>query len=108
MEYPWPESPEVSQARIRSLVSSVLTAGELIDVRLEWVTPDGHRWDAPDAGWIALRLTVVAIDDEVFQSEVWNPELDTTWDFQLAQLASALEDWVCETSFGWGQQRHAW
>lgn len=106
-QYPWPESPERTKARVRGLVESVLEPGELRSLRLEWVTPEGHHFDEQDAAWIALRVTVAAVDDDVFQREIWGPAWCTTWDSELLQLASDLEDWICETSVAWGQQRTA-
>ena len=76
-------------------------------MRLDWVTPGAHRYDCPDAGWVALRLTVSAVRDECFQQEIWPTGTYEEWDDRLHRLASDLEDWVCETAFGWGQLRHA-
>jgi hypothetical protein len=77
-------------------------------MRLEWVTPIAHRFDDPEAGWVALRLTVIAVgDDDSFQYEIWGPDWFTTWEGSLGLLASFLEDWVCETRFAWGQERRA-
>ena len=86
---------------------SVVEPGELRFLRLEWVTPWAHHCDRPDAAWVALRLTVAGIDDNVYQQEIWGPDWPLTWEDELWQLASDLEDWVCETSFAWGQQRVA-
>ena len=106
-EYPWPEPPKRAEARIRGLVSSVVKPDEFESLRLEWVTPLAHQVDEPDAGWIALRLTVYAVGEEMFQQEVWGPAWFSTWEGALSQLANSLEDWVCETRFAWGQQRIA-
>jgi hypothetical protein len=80
---------------------------ELRDVRIEWVTPFAHTLDRPDAQWVALRVTVAAGSDDVFQKEVWGPDWYSEWEDSLLQLASDLEDWVCETAFAWGELRHA-
>lgn len=92
--------------RVDGIVRSLLRPKELREVRLEWVTPSAHRFDAPDAGWIVLRVRVAAVGDESAVFEFYNPE-ETDWEESLEQLASRLEDWVCETSFAWGQQRSA-
>ena len=108
IEYPWPEPPERTEARIRGLVSSVVNADELVSLRLEWVTPVSHHLDDPEAVWVALRLTVTAVgDDDWFQQEIWGPDWFTTWEGALAQLADSLEDWVGETRFAGGHQRQA-
>jgi hypothetical protein len=106
-EFPWPESQERVERRLRGLAGSLLGPAELCEVRLEWVTPSAHHLDLRDAEWVALRLTIVAIDDEFFRREIWGPGPQWDWENELDQLASDLEDWVCETRFGWGQQRHA-
>lgn len=107
IEYPWPEAPERVNDRVRGMVESVVRADELVEVRLEWVTPLAHRFDRPGAGWIALRLTVLAKGDEGERFEFWSPDSGLDWEPALAQLANDLEDWVCETSFAWGQERRA-
>ena len=107
IEFPWPEPPARVEARVRGIVESVVFPDELVDVRLEWVTPSAHRFDSPDAGWVVLRLTVVARGDEVEHLEIWGPDWHSDWDTALAILAGNLEDWVCETRFAWGQQRSA-
>ena len=55
-------------------------------------------------------MTVSAVADECFQREIWNPDqplVQGDCERQLAQLASDLEDWVCESAFGWGELRRA-
>ena len=66
-----------------------------------------HQWDASNARRVALRVVVVAAADEVFEREVWGQDWHCTWEDELRQLANRLEDWVCETSFAWGEQRIA-
>lgn len=107
MDYPWPEAPERTSERIQGIVASVVHPHELRDLRIEWVTPGIHALDMPEAQWVTLRVTVHAGKDEIFQQEIWGPEPVTTWHVALWQFASHLEDWVCETRFAWGQQRHA-
>jgi hypothetical protein len=77
------------------------------DLRLEWVTPAPRPPGFSSASWVVLRLTVLAIDDDSFQSELWGPESSQSWESILVQLANDLEDWVCETSFAWGEQHLA-
>lgn len=107
IEYPWPESPERTAARVRGLVVSVVEPGELRSLRLEWVTPSAHEWGLPDAGWIALRVTIGAGDDDMYSQEIWGPDWSCSWEVELRRLARELEDWVCEASFAWGQRRFA-
>lgn len=101
---PWPEPPERVHQRINGLVQSVLKPDEMTSLHLEWVTPT-HDY-GPDT-WVVLRLTVTAIRGEFLQHEFWGPGWWCDWDSALADLASQLEDWVCETTFGWGEQRAA-
>ncbi len=107
LELPWPESEALVRDRVAKLVQSVVHGDELIAVRLDWRTPSAHRWDMEHADLIALRLTVSAIGDEVFEKEIWGANWYAHWEGALDDLASDLEDWVCETGFGWGQQRCA-
>jgi len=93
--------------RVRGVVESIVSPDELIDVRLDWVTPMSHRFDRVDAGWVALRVTVIAREDEVEQLEIWGPDWPSDWETALRVFASTLEDWVCETRFAWGQERRA-
>jgi hypothetical protein len=67
--------------------------------------PRPNRFDSPDAGWVALRVTVVARGDEVEQLEIWGPDWPSDWDAALETLAGNLENWVCESRFAWGQLR---
>lgn len=107
IEMPWPEAPERVERRVRGLVASVVRADELEGVRLEWVTPYAHRLDDADAGWVALRLTVSTVTDDCFQQEIWPTGTYEEWEDRLLRLASDLEDWACESTFGWGQLRYA-
>jgi hypothetical protein len=108
VEFPWPEDPERVERRVRGLVESVLRPGELVDVRLEWVTPRAHQWDDPHAAWVALRVVVMAAtEDDGYEREIWGPDWYCTWERELDQFANDIEDWVCETSFAWGQERRA-
>ena len=107
VEFPWPEDPERVERRVRGVVASVLERDEVVDVRLEWVTPRAHQWEAPHAGRVALRLRVVAGGDDGFEREIWGSDWYCPWEDELHQLATDLEDWVRETSFAWGQERVA-
>ena len=108
IEYPWPEAPERTEARVRGLVSSVVHADELVSLRLEWATAIPRQVDDLAASLVALQLTVTTVgDDDWFQEEIWRPDWYPSWEYALGQLADALQDWVCETRFAWGQQRRA-
>jgi hypothetical protein len=50
VEFPWPEPPERVEARVRGIVKSVVFPDELLETRLEWVTPSAHQFDSPHAG----------------------------------------------------------
>jgi hypothetical protein len=104
-EFPWPEEPERVRRRVRGIVDSLVHADELDEVRLEWVTPAALPRDV--ARWVVLRLTVLVLGDEACRFEIWGPDWYTSWDQSLELLTDDLEDWVCETSFAWGQQRNA-
>ena len=107
VEFPWPESPARVERRVRGIVESLLRPDELEEIRLEWVTPEAGTLRFSPRGWVVLRLTVLAMNDEGGQWEIWGPEWPQFWEGTLLQLANDLEDWVCETSFGWGQERVA-
>jgi hypothetical protein len=107
VSYPWPESEQRVRARVRGLVESVVRPRELREVRLAWVRPDAPQPNGPQADAAALRVIVVAAAEEVFERDVWGPHWHGTWEDELSQLANDLEDWVCETSFAWGEQRTA-
>lgn len=73
--------------------------------------PGGPRWSYPDDGheyvWVHVEYqpTNEAAAWRLGRSEdLQDPSvlLDALW-----QLGSDVEDWVCETSFAWGEQRHA-
>jgi hypothetical protein len=107
-EFPWPESPDRVQQRVRGVVDSLLGPDELQELRLEWVTPaERPPGFSRSSAWIALRITVLAKEDESFRLEFWGPDMWQDWEESLGDLASNLEDWVCETSFAWGQERVA-
>ena len=107
VEFPWPESPDRVEHRVRGIVDSLLVPDELEGLRLEWVTPAERPPRFSPTAWAVLRVTVLARDDEGIRLEFWGPDWPQDWEGALQQLASDLEDWVCETSFAWGQERLA-
>ncbi|HJQ06992.1 MAG TPA: hypothetical protein VJ872_16200 [Nocardioides sp.] len=100
---------------VTPIVTSLLTPDELdsIEVSLGPVQPDRRpgwwqldRFDEPQV-WVAIRAgdgTEGFTRNLLGESDL--RDLDLVHG-RAAQLASDLEDWVCETSFGWGQQRAA-
>jgi hypothetical protein len=104
-EYPWPQSPARTEARLRGLVDSVLRPGELESFQLEWVGSSTTREN--EAGQTILCITIVAVRDQMFSRNIWGTDWFRPWEYELDDLANSLEDWVSETPFAWGQERIA-
>ncbi len=93
---------------VEPVVHSLLAPQELEALSVHWGV-DGEEGDV----WV--RLDVPGERYEQWLLSPW--QRDDPWgaDEQVppteaevaAHLAAQLEDWVCETSFGWGQQRTA-
>ena len=106
---PPPEAPEQADAALARLrdevvlpvARSILRDGETVTARLQLVDDE-----APADIWLNL-----SVGDDVFglllSSASWEGPERAGPDQLAARLADALEDWVPETSFGWGQQRRA-
>jgi hypothetical protein len=109
---PGPSGPSVTDAtdagleRLRDdvvlpVAHSILRPGETVTARLRLVDDD-----ASDDIWLDL-----AVSGEIFSlllsNASWEGESRAGDDALAARLADALEDWVPETSFGWGQRRRA-
>jgi hypothetical protein len=97
---------EVRRRVVEPVLTTMFRPGELTDLHLTIEIP-AATWSSfmgPDlepAVW--LRLTV---GDETFQHSLANPGFwleDGTW--MAEELAGKLQDWICETSFGWGDLR---
>jgi hypothetical protein len=105
---------DLRQRVVLPVVSSLLAADELVSVEVRRGPDEEYRrrWAAhlaPD-DLESIWVNVAARDDERWASTVWSPQ--TAWAARTlgevaANLADRLEDWVCETRFGWGQQRVA-
>lgn len=107
---------------VRPLVQSALVAHEIPDVIVHVVmigtefesslrVPGEPRWSYPGNGHEYLRVHVEY--QPTNEGAAWR--LGRSEDLRdpsalrdaLRQLGSDVEDWICETSFGWGEQRHA-
>lgn len=106
---------------VRPLVESALVEDEVPDIAVHVVIgtefesslrdPGEPHWTYPEDGheyvWahVEYRPTNEGAAWRLGRSEdLHDPSvlLDA-----LRQLGSDVEDWICETSFGWGEQRHA-
>jgi hypothetical protein len=85
---------EVRRRVVDPVVAGLLRTDELDEVAVWWQPPLPELW-----------FRVVARGEE-FSSPIWS-EAGTTIDEVAADVASRLEDWVCETRFAWGEQRLA-
>ena len=100
---------------VAPIVTSLLTPDELDSIEVSLSDPledrrprwwQHDRFDEPQV-WVAIRAghgTEGFTRNLLGESQLG--DLDLVHE-RAAQLASDLEDWVCETSFGWGQQRTA-
>ncbi|MFE4001373.1 hypothetical protein ACFX43_21580 [Nocardioides sp. YIM B13467] len=105
---------------IRPLVESALVEHEIPDIRVHVVIgtefesslrdPTEPHWTYPDDGheyvWAhaEYRPTNECAAWRLGRSEdLRDPSVlvDALW-----ELGSRVEDWVCETSFAWGEERH--
>jgi hypothetical protein len=86
---------------VEPVVTGLLEPGELEDLAVCW-------GEAGDPGDVWVRL--VAVGERyaaILTSPAWGvPQLDET-EALAERLADQLQDWVCETRFGWGEQRRA-
>ncbi|SDF17571.1 hypothetical protein SAMN05660485_02772 [Blastococcus fimeti] len=102
-----PYVTDAALARLRDdvvlpVARSILRDGEAATARL-W------REDRPLPGeiWVQVAVGPEDVFMLLLSSASWEGELRAGDDALAARLADALEDWVPETSFGWGQQRRA-
>jgi hypothetical protein len=102
----------IKQRVVVPVVSSLLKREELLGIDL-WRGAPSPEWDFGAAmmgkpGDIWVRVTAIT---ETWVGSLWaagpvnrhGEELSHVAD----QLANRLEDWVCETSFAWGEERRA-
>ncbi|GAA2008234.1 hypothetical protein JL107_15900 [Nakamurella flavida] len=89
---------ELRRRVVEPVIRSLLTDDEYRSTRVYWQS------DAPDA----MRVDVVAAEDASIGGWLtWTALGNQTVEQIAAKFASDMEDWVCETRFGWGQQRRA-
>lgn len=105
---------DLRQRVVLPVVNSLLAADELVSVEVRRGPDEDYirTWSATLATdeLESIWVLVVARDGERWGSTVWSSQ--TAWTARTlgevaATLADHLEDWVCETGFGWGQQRVA-
>lgn len=98
---PDPALTELRRRVVDPVVGSLFTADELDEVTVGWGA-------LPAGGEVWVR---VVARGELLESPVLGAGADTADPDVLraaaARLASSLEDFVCETRFGWAQQRIA-
>ena len=101
-----PRLAELRRRVVEPVVTSVLRPEEIEHLSVHWVL-DGRDGDV----WVRIDVPDERHED-LLLSPWWTPD---PWDVDVptgeaqvaAHLADRLEDWVCETSFAWGQQRRA-
>lgn len=92
---------ELRRRAVEPVVAGLLQPGELDELSVHW-GDEGLPGDV----WVRL----VARGETFLQllsSSAWEGEQRAGIEELAARLADQLADWICETSFGWGQQRIA-
>jgi hypothetical protein len=96
---------EIRRRIIEPVYRGILRDGELERLSVHWA-------ENFDEGWLYV---VGGAGGEPFQHMTWvdrTPGATSVFSAReaedaAARLAGQLEDWVCETGFGWGEQRTA-
>ncbi len=97
---------EVRRRAVEPVVTSLIQPEELEELVVRFGPPGGFHAASPDdlpGVWVALTARGEPFAYAICKAteERWNAEA------VAGTLAGALEDWVCETSFAWGQRRLA-
>lgn len=106
---------------VRPLVHSALTEQEISEVTVAVVTgtefesslrePGDLRWTYPDDGheYVWVHATYQPTNEGAAWRLGRSEDLHDPSELleALRELGSRAEDWLCETSFAWGEQRHA-
>jgi hypothetical protein len=92
---------ELRRRAVDPVVAGLLRPGEVEELTVHWgeAGPPGDVW---------VRLVArgeVFVD--MLSSPAWEGERRAGAEVLAARLADHLEDWICETRFGWGQRRVA-
>lgn len=97
---------EVRRRVVQPVVWAMFGEDELDSVEVTWAPPPGYSPDERDDA-VEIWVRLVACGEE-FAARL-TKATDDLWDAKAvaADLADALEDWLCETRFGGGQQRAA-
>ena len=104
-----PSATDATDAALRRLRDDVVVP--VVGSILRDDEPASVRLRIEDDEWPGDIWVTVVVGRDVFglllSSASWEGELRAGDDALAARLADALEDWVPETSFGWGEQRRA-
>jgi len=92
---------ELRRRAVDPVVDSLLRAGELEELTVHWGEPG-----LSDDVWVRLVAGGEAFV-QLLSSTAWEGEQRAGAEALAARLADQLEDWICESGFGWGQQRTA-
>jgi hypothetical protein len=97
---------EVRRRVVEPVLAAMLRPGELTDLHLGSEIPQARWWDFLGHDQIpSLRLRLTA-GEETFEHSLANPGFWLNDATDLAEgLVDRLQDWICETRFGWGQLR---
>lgn len=82
-------------------VSKLLSEDELSSFTLSRRPPESWQYLNPE---VLLWLTL-SVGDEEFVLPLVQVGVRETEDQLIARVQSALQDWIAESKFGWGEQR---
>jgi len=92
---------ELRRRAVDPVVAGLLQPGELDELTVHW-----GEAGLPGDVWVRLVARGEAFT-QLLSSSDWEGEQRAGAEELAARLADQLEDWICETTFGWGQQRTA-
>lgn len=97
-----PVLAELRRRVVEPVVSALLTPQELEEFEV-------HRGEQGEPGRSSGLWVRLVADGEVFVAHLGDssPPDDAEVERCAAHLADLLQDWICETRFGWGQLRVA-
>jgi hypothetical protein len=96
-----PALRELRRRVVEPVATALLSADELEEIVVSRGAGQ-HRGDI----WVQLGARGETFQ-QVLTGPGWDPGPDAAAEALAARLADHLEGWVCETAFGWGQQRIA-
>lgn len=92
---------ELRRRAVDPVIGGLLRPGELDELAVHW-----GEAGLPEDVWVRL-VAGGEVFLQLLSSRAWEGEQRAGAEELAARLADHLEDWICETRFGWGQQRTA-